>query len=202
MSTNVSSVVQDPIEKSVTEDLPIVEDAPQILSEACPEVPPPAKMEQLVEPISAPPDIKPYPQIESSSMNPEEVISKVSILDFQKFFICSPNSKILSQDFWKLADISQKTDNLYKNFSIHQKLLGDFPPSYNFCKSEISKSLEESFGNFQNFDFIMAPKIDGIFVITHEKIEKARVVKLFYFGSGEVSKDAHVVQKYFRNLKI
>ena len=153
-------------------------------------------------PISAPPDIKPYPQIESSSMNPEEQISKASIVDFEKFFTCSPNSKILSQDFWKLADISQKTDNLYKNFSIHQKLLGDFPPSYHFCKSEISKSLEESFGNFQKFDFIMAPKIDGILVMTHEKIEKARVIKLFYFGSDDVSKDASGVQKYFRNLKI
>ena len=80
--------------------------------------------------------------------------------------------------------------------------MGDFPPSFNFCKNEISKSLEESFGNFQKFDFIMAPKIDGLFVLTHEKIANARMIKLFYFGCDDISKDALVVQKYFRNLKI
>lgn len=101
----------------------------------------------LLEEISVT-EIKPYPQIDSIDINPEEHNLKVSILDFEKFFKSPPNSKILPQDFWKLTEISRKTENLYKNYSIHQKLLGDFPPSYNFFKSEISKNLEEFFGNY------------------------------------------------------
>jgi hypothetical protein len=73
-----------------------------------------------------------------TDINPEEPAATVSILDFEKYFTCAPNSKILSQEFWRLSELSQKTENLYKNFSIYQKLQGDFPPSYNFYKSEIS----------------------------------------------------------------
>ena len=78
----------------------------------------------------------------------------------------------------------------------------DFPPSYNFDKSEISNILEESFGDFQKFEFTLVPKVDGILIFTQELIDKARLVKMFYFGSGDVSKEAQVVQKYFRNFKI